>query len=150
MASHPPTSRTREKPVREDELVAGEQLSLGPFQGCNTFSVSEARLVLEVLATHKRNSNLPIIENENITKMTDYLDMFARFQEGETATAIETLLNSRKEFENFEKSQLGTLCPVSADEAIALIPSLANKISQEDLTELLVEMTKIREANEPI
>lgn len=38
----------------------------------------------------------------------------------------------------------GTLCCADADEAKTLIPSLTDKISDEDLTELLEEMQKFR------
>jgi len=39
---------------------------------------------------------------------------------------------------------LGTLCCESADEAKTLIPSLALKISDADLQELLKEITNLR------
>lgn len=41
-------------------------------------------------------------------------------------------------------SETGTLCCADADEAKTLIPSLTDKISDEDLTELLEEMQKFR------
>jgi DNA-directed RNA polymerase II subunit RPB4 len=40
--------------------------------------------------------------------------------------------------------ETGTLCCADADEAKTLIPSLTDKISDEDLTELLEEMQKFR------
>lgn len=39
---------------------------------------------------------------------------------------------------------LGTLCPESAEEAKTLIPSLQNKISDEDLDQLLKEINDLR------
>lgn len=41
-------------------------------------------------------------------------------------------------------SIIGSLCCESAEEAKTLIPSLANKISDADLQELLDEITKLR------
>lgn len=41
-------------------------------------------------------------------------------------------------------NRTGTLCCADADEAKTLIPSLTDKISDEDLTELLEEMQKFR------
>lgn len=38
----------------------------------------------------------------------------------------------------------GTLCPESAEEAKTLIPSLANKISDADLDDLLKEISGLR------
>lgn len=38
----------------------------------------------------------------------------------------------------------GTLCPESAEEAKTLIPSLQNKISDEDLDQLLKEINDLR------
>ena len=39
---------------------------------------------------------------------------------------------------------LGSLCCDTAEEAKMLIPSLANKISDADLTELLEDITRLR------
>lgn len=39
---------------------------------------------------------------------------------------------------------LGTLCPESAEEAKTLIPSLQNKISDDDLDQLLKEINDLR------
>ncbi len=41
-------------------------------------------------------------------------------------------------------SFIGSLCCESAEEAKTLIPSLANKISDADLQELLDDITKLR------
>ena len=54
------------------------------------------------------------------------------------------MLTSHTELELFERSQLGSLCCESAEEAKTLIPSLTNKISDLDLQELLDDITKLR------
>ena len=43
---------------------------------------------------------------------------------------------------------LGSLCLDNADEAKTLIPSLQNKISDEDLNDLLSEISKLRNFTE--
>lgn len=96
----------------------------------------------------------------------DYLDTFARFKKKENVEAVERLLSARKELTKFERAQLGrsqqprsknvvnsgneltgaregSLCCDTADEAKTLIPSLQDKISDEDLGDLLDEMEKL-------
>lgn len=105
-----------------------------------------------------------------LIKTQDYLDVFARFKQKENIEAVERMLTSKTELELFERSQLGknmhssflyeeeglvqrrlmhcvstgSLCCESAEEAKTLIPSLANKISDVDLQELLDDITKLR------
>jgi DNA-directed RNA polymerase II subunit RPB4 len=93
----------------------------------------------------------------------DYLDVFARFKQKENIEAVERLLSTQTHpFESFERSQLGkwastrrirqptslhiigTLCCETAEEAKTLVPSLANKIADQDLQDLLDEITKLR------
>jgi DNA-directed RNA polymerase II subunit RPB4 len=101
----------------------------------------------------------------------DYLDHFARFKRKENVEAVERLLSAHQELAKFERAQLGiyhlpytsaptrcyssprkhicslkpgSLCCELAEEAKTLIPSLADKISDEDLQELLNEISKHR------
>ena len=76
--------------------------------------------------------------------MTEYLDTFARFRRKETIEEIDELLRAQGVFDSFEKSQLATLCCENHEEAKTLIPSIANKISDADLQELLDEISKRR------
>lgn len=66
----------------------------------------------------------------------------------ENIEAVERMLTSHTEMELFERSQLGSLCCESAEEAKTLIPSLTNKISDLDLQDLLDEITKLRNFTE--
>ena len=79
-----------------------------------------------------------------LTKTKDYLDIFARFKKRENVSAVEKLLQGFPALEPFEKSQLGTLCCESSDEAKTLIPSLGDKANDEELQELLEEITRFR------
>jgi DNA-directed RNA polymerase II subunit RPB4 len=105
-----------------------------------------------------------------LSKTQVYLDHFARFKRKENVEAVERLLSSHKELAKFERAQLGTLpcytlmiarwgglgpptladtltlgslCCDTAEEAKTLVPSLTDKISDDDLQELLDEITKL-------
>lgn len=81
--------------------------------------------------------------------MQSYLDHFARFKQQTAATNVERTLNAYPEMEKFEKSQLATLCCEDAQEAKTLIPSLQNKISDDELNQLLKEIAANRSLGEP-
>lgn len=57
---------------------------------------------------------------------------------------MERLLASHTELTKFERAALGSLCPDNPEEAKTLIPSLTNKISDEEMKELLEEMGKLQ------
>lgn len=78
-----------------------------------------------------------------LLKTTQYLENFARFKRKENVEAVERLLSARKELAKFERAQLGSLCCDTAEEAKTLIPSLQDKITDEDLQSLLDEITKL-------
>jgi DNA-directed RNA polymerase II subunit RPB4 len=83
-----------------------------------------------------------------LNKTLEYLDHFARFKRKESVEAVERLLSAHQELAKFERAQLGTLCCETAEEAKIVIPSLADKISDEDLQVLLNEILKYRLENE--
>ncbi|KAK4693739.1 DNA-directed RNA polymerase II subunit RPB4, partial [Lecanoromycetidae sp. Uapishka_2] len=136
-----PTSRAREKTGGDEE--AAVDLKLGEFEGVPTLTLSEARLIIESILARRRKQR-QVTETETLIKTQDYLDVFARFKQQETITAVEAMLRGKTELEPFERSQLGSLCCESAEEAKTLIPSLTNKISDVDLQDLLDEITKLR------
>ncbi|KAI9824210.1 MAG: RNA polymerase B [Thelocarpon impressellum] len=146
MSHHAPTSRTRE-PAQGDE-EAGADLKLGEFHGVPSLSLSEARLLINVVMDKRREKSAgpgaAVQDTEMLVKTQDYLDVFARFKLKENIEAVERLLVARENLDPFERSQLGSLCCESAEEAKTLIPSLANKESDADLQELLDEITKLR------
>ncbi|MCJ1263125.1 RNA polymerase B [Lobaria immixta] len=141
MAAPAPTSRTREKPTGDEEATA--DLKLGEFQNVPTLTLSEARLLINAVMDHRKQQR-KVEETETLIKTQDYLDVFARFKQKENIEAVERMLTSKTELELFERSQLGSLCCESAEEAKTLIPSLASKISDGDLQELLDDITKLR------
>ncbi|KAI9819533.1 MAG: RNA polymerase B [Pycnora praestabilis] len=158
MSATAPTSRTREQPQGDEE--AAMELKLGEFQNVPTLTLSEARLLINAVMDHRKQQR-KVEETEMLVKTQDYLDVFARFKQKENIEAVERMLAAHSDFESFERSQLGinrtsvfkndfvdhwlgTLCCESAEEAKTLIPSLANKVNDTDLQELLDEITKLR------
>ncbi|KAI9721380.1 MAG: RNA polymerase B [Chrysothrix sp. TS-e1954] len=142
---HAPTSRARPVPLGDEEATS--QLSLGEFHSAPTMSNSEARLLVDAVLARRRENNggRAIQETEVLQKTQDYLAVFARFKAAQNVEQVERLLSAGGNLEGFEKSQLGTLCCETADEAKTLIPSLGNKISDADLDNLLQEITNLRQ-----
>jgi len=141
MTTPAPTSRTREPPQGDEEAAA--ELKLGEFQDVDALTHSEAALVINALVAKRRMDRKNVNETEMLLKTTEYLDHFARFKRKENVEAVERLLSAHKELAKFERAQLGSLCCDTAEEAKTLIPSLTDKISDEDLQELLDEITKL-------
>ncbi|KAH8820295.1 HRDC-like protein [Xylogone sp. PMI_703] len=141
MSAPAPTSRTREAPQGDEEAAA--ELKLGEFQDVDALTHSEAALVINALVAKRRMDRKNVNETEMLLKTTEYLDHFARFKRKENVEAVERLLSAHKELAKFERAQLGSLCCDTAEEAKTLIPSLQDKISDDDLQELLDEITKL-------
>ncbi|KAK3362846.1 HRDC-like protein [Lasiosphaeria hispida] len=142
--AHAPTSRS--KPPAPGEEEASAILRLGEFEDVDTLTLSEASLVINALMAKRRKDRKDRNETDVLNKTLDYLDAFARFKQKENVEAVERLLSARKELTKFERAQIGSLCCDSADECKTLIPSLTDKISDEDLQELLDEMAKLMSA----
>ncbi|KAI1094811.1 RNA polymerase Rpb4 [Rostrohypoxylon terebratum] len=167
MSHHPPTSRSRPEPPGAEEATT--VLKLGEFQDVDTLTLSETALVINAIVAKRRIERKNVNETEMLTKTIDYLDTFARFKKKESVEAVERLLGSYPKLAKFERAQLGmhisttrhgirmdysvrliysprilgSLCCETAEEAKYLIPSLQNKISDEELQELLDEIYKL-------
>ncbi|KAL8648739.1 MAG: hypothetical protein Q9185_001538 [Variospora sp. 1 TL-2023] len=139
---HAPTARTREKPSGDEEATA--DLKLGEFQTVPALTLSEARVLINAVIDNRRSLR-KVEGTETLTKTQDYLEVFARFKQKENIEAVDRMLSAKPEFELFERSQLGSLCCETAEEAKTLIPSLTNKITDQDLQELLDDITKLRQ-----
>ncbi|RDA82712.1 hypothetical protein CP532_4848 [Ophiocordyceps camponoti-leonardi (nom. inval.)] len=135
---------SRPKPPPPGTEEASATLNLGEFQNVDTLTLSEAALVLNALVAKRRNDRKNVNETEMLNQTLSYLDHFARFTQKENVEAVERLLSSQKGLAKFERAQLGSLCCENADEAKTLIPSLADKITDEDLQELLDEISKLQ------
>lgn len=62
MATSAPQSRAREQPLGEEE--AGAELKLGDFQNVPALTLSEARLVINVVMDSRRQKKQEIKETE--------------------------------------------------------------------------------------
>lgn len=81
-------------------------------------------------------------QNQALKQTMMYLTNFSRFRDQETVTAVTQLLQSTN-LHPFEISQLGSLACEDADEAKTLIPSLINKISDDELERILKELSNL-------
>ncbi|RTE77385.1 hypothetical protein BHE90_008150 [Fusarium euwallaceae] len=141
--NHPPNLAPQApRPPGNEE--ASTVLNLGEFQEVDTLTLSEAALVLNALVAKRRNDRKNVNETEMLNQTLTYLDHFARFTQKENVEAVERLLSAHKNLAKFERAQLGSLCCENADEAKTLIPSLADKIKDEDLQDLLDEISKLQ------
>lgn len=145
------------------DLEAFRDLKLGEFADDPTLNLSEARIIIErsLEAREKRakelnpNYNGPAYkESDILIKTRDYLHLFAAFKEMQGAEDAERTINELGlGLEKFERSQLGTLVPASAEEAISLIPSLEKKIAdrivdEQQLEQLCHELRRLKQTNQ--
>lgn len=136
------TSRPKEAPGGDEEATS--QLVLGEFENVPTLSLSEARILITTVVSSRMAQGRDVTESENIKNTVQYLEIFARFKQRETIEAVERVLKAQVKLEPFERSQIGSLCCETAEEAKTLIPSLQDKISEQELQEVLDEITKLR------
>ncbi|ROT36995.1 RNA polymerase Rpb4 [Sodiomyces alkalinus F11] len=139
---HAATSRPKPTPPGQER--ADHILDLGEFQNVDTLTLSEASLVINALVAKRRGDRKNVNETEMLTQTLNYLDAFSRFRQKENVEAVERLLSAHKQLAKFERAQLGSLCCETAEEAKTLIPSLADKIGDEELQELLDEISKLQ------
>ncbi|KAK8222939.1 RNA polymerase Rpb4 family protein [Phyllosticta paracitricarpa] len=141
--------RRRPKGEGAGDEEAGQDLKLGEFQNVTTLTLSEARLIIDAIVEHRKKHKIALNETETLTKMRAYLDVFSRFKDRDDCDSIDNLLRTRNDLAGFERSQLGTrsLCCDNAEEAKTLIPSLVDKISDDDLQQLLLEINRVRAMN---
>ncbi|KAI3400294.1 hypothetical protein diail_3675 [Diaporthe ilicicola] len=135
---------SRPKPLPPGDEDVSHDVILGEFQDVDTLTLSEASLVINALVAKRRNDRKGFQETEILAQTVDYLDAFARFKQKENVEAVERLLSSHKNLNKFERAQIGSLCCDSAEEAKTLIPSIANKIDDDVLQDLLDQMAKLQ------
>lgn len=138
-----PADHGRQREVPQQDLEASTVLKLGEFENVPSLTLSEARLIINTILKTRQEKGVEIQITDTLSKTQDYLEVFARFKEKENIEAVERLLFS-VDLKPFERSQLGSLCCDNAEEAKSLIPSLQDRISDDDLQEILDELTKLR------
>ncbi|KAF9284302.1 HRDC-like protein [Linnemannia elongata] len=119
------------KGVIEDEDAS--TLKLGAdFQDAHCLFVSEVKILLD--ASQRPNTS------EVYQKSLNYVTQFNRFTNPDVVREVRAGMNEEpihSLLTGFELAQLANLCCEEAEEAKALIPSLANKIDDETLQNFL-------------
>jgi DNA-directed RNA polymerase II subunit RPB4 len=83
--------------------------------------------------------------NPVLKKAHDYAERFDVFKSAESAMAVRNQLEGvRPELHPFEIAQLATLVPETAEEAKAVIPSLAKKFDDDELQDVLNGLSTFR------
>ncbi|KAF2674160.1 RNA polymerase Rpb4 [Microthyrium microscopicum] len=134
----------RAKPPVPPEDEAGTTLHLGAFTSTPALSISAAKILLNLMAAKRKKAGHKEVHTEITQKMLVYVDNFARFRVVQQVHLLETAFEVYPQLEQFEKGQLANLVPHDVEEAKMLIPSLVDKIGDEDLEELLNEIEVIR------
>ncbi|KAK4545739.1 hypothetical protein LTR36_002693 [Oleoguttula mirabilis] len=139
-----PQSLSRRRPAPTGDEEATNILKLGDMTDTPALSVAECKVLLEQLASKggRGTSNSDVY-----TKTREYVDMFARFKDPKTVTQVDAISSGllMKGLTHFERAQLATLCCDSPDEARTLIPSLENKLTDEELQDVLNDISKLRD-----
>ncbi|XP_031571865.1 DNA-directed RNA polymerase II subunit RPB4-like [Actinia tenebrosa] len=106
------------------------------FENAETLLNSEVYMLLE----HRKKKNESAEEEQELSevfvKTLNYTQKFSRYKNRETIAQVRSLLGKKK-LHKFELACLANLCPETAEEAKALIPSLEGRFDDEDLKQLL-------------
>uniref|UniRef100_A0A1I7YCN6 RPOL4c domain-containing protein n=1 Tax=Steinernema glaseri TaxID=37863 RepID=A0A1I7YCN6_9BILA len=107
---------------------------------CDVLMTSEVFLLLE----HRRQQSEAKEDIEEMSevfvKTLDYTRRFSKFKSRESIRAVRAIFIDKPFLHKFELTQITNLCPETAEEAKALIPSLEGKIADEELDEMLREL----------
>lgn len=135
--------------ARDQQDEDATQLRLGPeFQNEHCLLHSEVKILLEKL---KENTEAGLI-NEKHNLGTVFLRSLRHSQEISKFNTAESVKECRRilmaansgNLEQFEIAQIANLMPESAEEAKTLIPSLMNRIEDDDLQLLLNELQNLK------
>ncbi|PSN59543.1 hypothetical protein BS50DRAFT_640892 [Corynespora cassiicola Philippines] len=149
-----PKQVSRPKPVVQQEEELGAEPKLGDFEDVHALSVSEARAVITAVhgARKKKDPQSNPLggdrvhnDSQTIQQFIEYLETFSRYKQTENLHALSGLLDANASLTSVEKAMLGSLSCDTADEAKTLIPSLATKITDEELGPMLEEMSKLQD-----
>ncbi|XP_078521710.1 DNA-directed RNA polymerase II subunit RPB4 isoform X3 [Lissotriton helveticus] len=106
------------------------------FENAETLLNSEVHMLLE----HRKQQNESAEDEQELSevfmKTLNYTARFSRFKNRETIASVRSLLLQKK-LHKFELACLANLCPETAEEAKALIPSLEGRFEDEELQQIL-------------
>jgi len=108
--------------------------------GCDALMVSEVFLLLD----HRRKQSEQKEDIEEMSevffKTLDYTRRLSKFKSRETIRSVRGIFSGKHNLHKFEVAQIANLCPETAEEAKALIPSLESKMEDDELEELLKDL----------
>jgi len=129
---------TEGRPEKRDEEEDASDLKLGEdFAEAQCLLNSEVAILLESSTQSEQEEETE--SNPTFVKTFQYVSRFSRFKNKAAVKEVRTLL-TKKSLEEFELACLANLCPQSAEEAKALIPSLSKKFSDEELETILTDL----------
>ncbi|GAB1733048.1 hypothetical protein KC367_g6066 [Hortaea werneckii] len=139
----PNLSRRRPQPSGDEEATS--QLKLGDMDATPALSVAECKVLLDQLAS--RQGARPTSQSDVYVKTREYVDVFARFKDPKTVTQVDAITAGLlgRGLGHYERAQLATLCCDTPDEARTLIPSLETKLSDDELQDILNDISKLRD-----
>merc|ERR1712228_944743 len=111
------------------------------FQTTDTLMNSEVKILLEHRQKNDGREDMEL--SEVFQKTLDYCKRFSKFKNQETIVNVRTMLTSKR-LHKFEMAALANLCPETADEAKALIPSLDGRFPDDELQQMLDDMATKR------
>ncbi|KAI8388322.1 HRDC-like protein [Radiomyces spectabilis] len=136
---------TRQRHLRRGgpEIEDATTLKLGEeFINSQCLYISEVRILLEAQEDTNR-AGLNRQTTGVMAKTLEYVRTFSRFSNRDSVREVRQVLG-KDDLAQFEVAQIANLCCEDAEEAKALIPSLANKIEDEPLQEMLNQMLTIK------
>ncbi|XP_029413973.1 DNA-directed RNA polymerase II subunit RPB4 isoform X1 [Nannospalax galili] len=132
------SSSPRFRPDRSERwsLALGAGWDREEFETAETLLNSEVHMLLE----HRKQQNESAEDEQELSevfmKTLNYTARFSRFKNRETIASVRSLLLQKK-LHKFELACLANLCPETAEESKALIPSLEGRFEDEELQQIL-------------
>jgi len=119
-------------------------LQLGPdFSGKRCLLNSEVEFLLQNKRDNKTADQINDTELSSVFISTlNYATQFSRYKNRQAITQVRGI-KTRRNLEEFEITALGNLCPETAEEAKALIPTL-KKLTDDDLAATLNDLANLR------
>ncbi|KAJ2521830.1 RNA polymerase B [Coemansia sp. RSA 2049] len=136
--------KTQPRAQPEGELDAGK-LELGEdFQDAECLLISEVKVLLEAQYEGRKGEEEEDKEMSGVfTRTLEYVQKFSRYTNRDTIKEVRALMKPTS-LHPFECAQLGNLCCSEYEEAKSLVPSIGDKIGDEDLDSLLKQMDSLK------
>ncbi|CBY19277.1 unnamed protein product [Oikopleura dioica] len=126
-----------------DEEDAAQLQFPKEFQETTTLMNSEVKVLLEHRMKNDEGRRDDVELSEVFQKTLDYCKRFSKFKNQDVIVNVRTMLTSKR-LHRFEIAALANLCPETADEAKALIPSMEGRFPDEELQQMLDDMATQR------